>query len=69
MGWKYEPPAPDTEATNMLSAYHERLRRTEARDALDVNRDAKSPASGISSLGRLRNTVSAIFTRLGRARR
>jgi hypothetical protein len=69
MGWKYEPPPPDTEATNMLSAYKERLRSAESRDQLEVNLDPRTPASSPFNRAGLRNRVSQIVARLRHPRR
>ncbi len=64
MGWHYEPPSPDTEAGNMLSSYHERLRDAEARDQLDVNRDAESPRGEPG----LWNSLARLFARIVKPR-
>jgi hypothetical protein len=68
MGWKYDPPSPDTEATNMLSAYQERLRGAELRDRLEVNRGTEPFAVSRFNLERLRNAVVGIFTKVARNR-
>ena len=65
MGWKYDPPSPEMEATNMLSGYQEQLRSAEQRDRLEVNL-AKEPAAGRFNLARLRNAVIGIFKKVAR---
>jgi hypothetical protein len=65
MGWKYDPPSPEMEATNMLSSYKERLRSAELHDHLEVNLGTERP-SAVSNLGRLRNAVIAIFKKVAR---
>lgn len=66
MGWKYDPPSPDTEATNMLSGYQERLRDAELRDRLDVNLGTERVDAGRFNMKRLRQAVVGIFKKVGR---
>jgi hypothetical protein len=67
MGWKYEPPSPELEATNMLSSYHERLRAAERRDSLDVNLASEPVVPHASALRRLLGAVIRTFSRGSRS--
>jgi hypothetical protein len=66
MGWKYDPPSPEMEATNMLSSYQERLRGAEMRDRLEVNRGTEPVAVNRFSIERFRQAVIGIFKKVAR---
>ena len=66
MGWKYEPPSPEMEATNMLSSYKERLRGAELHDRLDVNLGTEPVAAGRFSVKRFGRAVVGILKKVAR---
>jgi len=66
MGWKYDPPSPEMEATNMLSSYEEGLRSAERQDRLEVNLGTEPVAAGRFNMKRLGQAVIGFFKKVAR---